>query len=533
MQPTEQPKPTENRLSAETAKTSQERQPGGRNAPAESTTYGQILKSSSIIGGAQGINYVIGMVRTKLVAVLLGPSGVGLVGLYVSATGLVGTIAGLGLDSSGVREVAEAHGSGDPQRIARTAKTLRRVCWLTGLLGWILSAVFSYPLSVWTFGTPERAWAIALLGGTVFFSAVAGGRTALIQGTRRIGDLARLNVLGAVAGTVVAVGLYWWLGERGIVPVLLATAAINLGGAWWFARRIQTVRITQTWTETLANSKQLIHLGLAFMYGAVLAALVGLAIRALIVRQLGLDANGIYQAAWALSGLFAGFILNAMGMDFYPRLTAVAQDNAQVNRLVNEQIEIGILLALPGILGTLAFAPWLMHLLYTSKFLPGADLLPWLAIGVFAQVMTFPLGFIQRAKGRGGWIIASQTHLNLLHVLLCLALVPRFGVVAAAWAFALAAYWHGLAVWAIARRLSAFRWGQTCVLLAASASAIVGLALALQQFMTGWLRLATGMSITVGGLLFSLRGITARLGAEHRLVKMALKLPGGRLACGL
>ena len=36
-------------------------------------SYGQILKSSSIIGGAQGINYLIGMVRVKLVAVLLGP----------------------------------------------------------------------------------------------------------------------------------------------------------------------------------------------------------------------------------------------------------------------------------------------------------------------------------------------------------------------------------------------------------------------------------------------------------------------------
>lgn len=138
--------------------------------------YGQILRSSSIIGGAQGINYLVGTVRTKVVALLLGPSGIGLVSLYASATGLVGTIAELGVGSSGVREVAEAHGSGDTERVARTVKTLRRVCWITGLLGGPLAAVLSYPLSLWIFGSSERAWAIAILGLTLLIGSVSGGK---------------------------------------------------------------------------------------------------------------------------------------------------------------------------------------------------------------------------------------------------------------------------------------------------------------------------------------------------------------------
>ena len=342
----------------------------------QKNSYGQILKSSSIVGGAVGINYLISMVRIKLVAILLGPSGVGLVGLYVSATGLMSTITGLGLVTSGVREVAEAHGSGNAERIARTVKTLHRVFWASGVFGWLLTAAFSYPLSIWAFGSGERAWAIAILGATVFLNAVSGGRTSLIQGMRRIGDLARLNVLGAIAGTILAVGLYAWLGQRGIVPVLIVIAAINLVFAWWFARRIPTVRIAQTWRETLGNTKRMVSLGVAFMYGALLAAMLGLAIRSLIVRKLGLDAGGMYQAAWGMSGMFAVFIIGAMGMDYYPRLTAVAHDNDQVNRLVNEQIEVGILLALPGLLGTLVFAPWLMHIFYSAKFLPGAERYP-------------------------------------------------------------------------------------------------------------------------------------------------------------
>jgi PST family polysaccharide transporter len=497
------------------------------------STYSQILKSSSIIGGAQAVNYIIGMARVKLVAVLLGPTGIGLVGLYVSATDLVGTFAGLGINSSGVREVAEACGTGDSERIAHTVKTLRRACWITGVFGWLLTVALSYPLSLWTFGSGERAWAVAMLGVTLLLGAVSGGQAALIQGTRRIGDLARMNVLGAVAGTLIAVGLYAWLGQAGIVPVLIATAATSLGFSWWFARRIPVQPVSPTWPETFVNSKRLIHLGLAFMYGALLSAVVGLVIRALIVRKLGLDANGIYQAAWGISGMFAGFILGAMGTDFYPRLTAVADDNEQVNRLVNEQTEIGILLALPGLLGTLALAPWVMHIFYSPKFLPGAALLPWLVIGVFGQVLSWPLGFIQRAKGRARWIFASQTHANLWNLALAMILIPTYGVVAAAWAFALSNAIQGLVVFGIARHLSRFAWTPHAAGLGLTAAGMIGLAAITHMMPDGLTKIGLGALITAAACVVSLRGISTRLGPEHRILKLASRIPGGRLICGL
>ena len=59
-------------------------------------SYSRIMKSSSLIGGAQGINILIGMVRVKFVAVLIGPLGVGLAGTYQALIGFIGTFAGLG-----------------------------------------------------------------------------------------------------------------------------------------------------------------------------------------------------------------------------------------------------------------------------------------------------------------------------------------------------------------------------------------------------------------------------------------------------
>jgi PST family polysaccharide transporter len=193
------------------------------------SSYTQILKSSSLIGGAQGINLLLGMVRVKFAAVLIGPVGVGLLGNYMAIQGLVGTVAGLGIQSSGVRDVAAAVGQDDPQAMGRTIITLRRVCWLTGLLGALAMMALAAPLSRWTFGSDEHVLAIALLGVIILFGNVSGGQMALIQGLRRIGDLARLQVIGAAAGTVISIGCYFWLGLRGIVPALLLGAGDALG----------------------------------------------------------------------------------------------------------------------------------------------------------------------------------------------------------------------------------------------------------------------------------------------------------------
>lgn len=497
------------------------------------TSYGQILKSSSIIGAAQGINYLISMVRTKLVAVLLGPSGIGLVGLYISATGLVGALTGLGIGTSGARDVAEAHGSGDAERVARTVKTLRRACWVTGLLGWMLASALAYPLSLWTFGSGERAVAVALLGVTLLLGSISGGQTALLQGTRRIRDLARLNVISALAGTIVAVALYAWMGEQGIVPVLIVTALVNLSFSWWFARRVQVAPVGMGWTETWRNSKRLVGLGLAFMWSGLLTAAVALAIRSIIVRDLGLDANGIYQAAWGISGMFAGFILGAMATDFFPRLTAVSHDHEQVNQLINEQTEIGILLALPGLLATLAFAPWVMRIFYSAKFLPGAELLPWFVLGIFGQVVSWPMGFALAAKGAAAWFVTAESCANVLRLSLSIILLRWLGL----WGTALAIpllylVYTALLLW-ICRRLTGFRWASSSLKLMARSAALVFAGFAAQKWLPGYSGLVVGVPLTATACLLSLRGVATRLGGDHRIVQMACRIPGVRFACGI
>lgn len=496
-------------------------------------SYSQILKSSSIIGGAQGINLLLGMVRVKFAAVLIGPIGIGLLGNYSAIQGLIGTMAGFGIQSSAVRDVAQAVGQGDQEAIGRTVLSLRRICWLTGLLGAVAMALLSPYLSQWTFGSDEYALEISVLGLIILLGNLTGGQMALIQGMRRIGDLARLNIIGALAGTLIAIGAYAWLGLDGIVPALLAMSMVQLAASWYFARQVPVPAVTMNWRASLHAAGGMLRLGLVFMWTGLIAALVAYVTRALITQQIDLAAVGIFGSAFALSGMFVNFVLGAMGADYYPRLTAAAADQAAMNRLVNEQTEIGLLLALPGLFATLSFAEWIIRIFYTGEFLPAVELLQWFVLGCLGRVISWPLGFVMIALGKGGWYFMAETLWNLLHITLIWVGLAFIGLQGVAIAFFLLYIAVTVSAYFIAKHLTGFRWSTTTRQLLLLQMPFFTLAYVTTQLLPLWPATLVGMAITLVSLVLSLRGLVTRIGADHRIVRRACQVPGMRWACGL
>jgi PST family polysaccharide transporter len=442
---------------------------------------------------------------------------------------LIGTISGLGIGSSAVREVARAFGQEDAIEAARTARILRRACWGTGIFGWLLAVLLAEPISRWLFGSSDQATAIAILGVTLLLSSVSAGQLAFLQGLRRIGDIAKASVVGTLLSTVVAIALYAWIGKDGILPVLVTTAAINLLLSYWFSKRVHVDAADVTWGDTWRGTKTFLRLGLAFMWSSLLAAGLDALTRSIVTNQFGVSAAGIYQSAWALSGLFAGFILGAMGADYYPRLTAVIHDKAQAIRLVNEQTEIGILMALPGLLGTLAFAPIIMTLFYSSQFLGAAVLLPWMVLGVFGRVLCWPMGFILLAKGASGWVFVAETGFAAVQVALLYVMVDRNGLVGVAQAFAISYGLYIFAMLAMGRALIGFVWSPESKRLVLISSCFICAGFAIPLIAKDWPSIVGGGLVTLVGSIVSLRGLIVRLGPGSQLEKWISLLPGGRM----
>lgn len=467
-------------------------------------SYGQILKSSALVGGSSLLNVLIGMVRTKVMAVLLGPAGFGMFGVYGSIAALAQTVAGMGVNSSGVRQMAEAAGTGDARRIARTTVVLRRVSLLLGLLGAALMLALSRPIAVLTFGNSAHASAIGGLSAAVFLMLVSAGQSARVQGLRRIAELAKISVVGALAGTLLTIPLVFWLRERGVIPALTAVAAATLGASWWYSRTVLVEGVSVSGPELRHESSALLKLGFAFMSSGLMTMGVAYVVRTTVLRKVGMEATGLYQSAWTLGGLYVGFILQAMGADFYPRLTACIANQLECNRLVNEQMEVGLLLAGPGVLATLTCAPLAIAVFYSSRFLPAVEILRWICLGTLLQVVTWPMGFIIVAKARQALFFWCEAAWALVSLALAWMCVSSFGLKGAGVAFFGSYVFHGLLIYGVIRRLSGFRWSvenarRTLFFAAGTAVVFVG-----PYLLPAYAAIAVGALATVASAAYSL-----------------------------
>jgi enterobacterial common antigen flippase len=488
--------------------------PPAQRAAVRTSTYAQILRSSMIIGGSSMANVVVGIVRTKIMAVLLGPAGFGLMGAFTTITDLAKSVAQLGTNSSGVRQIAEAASGDDMRKVAVTAMALRRITLQLAVAGALLLALMAAPISLLTFGGEAQTGAIALLSLVVLLRMISDGQGALLQGMRRIGDMARVNIVSALAGTVASLVVVYWLREDGIAFALVALTAASTLASWWYVRRI-TPEPAQVGGDMLKReTSELLRLGAAFMLSALMTLGAAYVVRIILIHHAGLEASGLFQAAWTVGGIYVTFVLQAMGADFYPRLVASADDNAECNRLVNEQALVSLLMAGAGVLATITFAPWAITLLYRSDFVGASDVLRWLCLGMAMRVLAWPLGYVLIAKGRRRLFVGADLGWTIANVALTWWCVRRFGLIGAGIAFFGSYVVHLIVVQALCRRVSGFRWSRLNLRLAA---AFVGSIVLVQA---GFYALPEPVA-TALGLLCTVLAAVAAIAVLRRLVDPA------------
>ncbi len=131
----------------------------------DNTSYNQILKSTTIFGGSQVITILIGLIRTKIIAVLLGTMGIGLIGILQSVIDIMRSTYSLGMDTSGVKEIAMTSAKGDKTTLERTVSRFNLWFRTTALLALLTCIVLGYPISNWAFGNGGVCPAYSLVVG--------------------------------------------------------------------------------------------------------------------------------------------------------------------------------------------------------------------------------------------------------------------------------------------------------------------------------------------------------------------------------
>lgn len=361
-------------------------------------SYRNILKSTSMFGGVQVFQVLINLVRGKLVAMILGPAGMGISALFASSSNTLQRFASLGLNLAIVKETA-AHDD-NHEALAATISVARRLVTATALTGGLLCILFSSLLSRLTFGDTSMSRQFMLLGIVVALSVAYTGKLSVLQGIHEVKRISKASLVGGLTGLLVGVPLYYFFGDQGIVPAMIALAlAMYIFYSVSLSRSMKLPDVRFIWQSHKPIVKRLIVLGLLLMSNDVILSLVEYLTNIFIRTHGSTDVVGLYQAANSVTNQYAGVVFTAMAMDYFPRLSKVASDNAEMRTVVNRQNEIVAMIIAPASALLILTAPIVIPLLLSTEFLAITSLMRWMGLGVLFRALMIPMGYISFAKG--------------------------------------------------------------------------------------------------------------------------------------
>lgn len=360
------------------------------------TNSRNVLKTNIIFGGVKVFQMFVGLIKNKLVAILLGPTGIGIQSLLMTTISTINQITNLGVPQSSVRELAIQKCE---EGRSKVLLSINYLCILLGILSVILCLVFSKQLSILVFNSSDYQICFVIVSFALLFESILGGEVAILQGLRETSRLAISSLVGAIIALLVSIPLYYYWRLDAISYVLVIGSIITSGVYFLFRYRKIRAKQSYCYTELKQPINSILKLGLTLMISNSFMSFLVLVLN-LVIRQFGsLEDVGYYQAAYSCTYSFISILIAILASDYYPRLSENIDNKDTVHGIINTQMSLFFYIMMPIIALIVCFPHTIVSVLYTSNF--GIIALPvqLMGIALMFRVLWQIFSYIILAKG--------------------------------------------------------------------------------------------------------------------------------------
>ena len=443
----------------------------------EHTSYKHILKYTSVFGTIQGLNIMVAMIRNKLVAVILGPGGMGLIALFNSTLKLVGDSTNMGVPTSGVKTIAEAYESNDRLRLEESVCLIRSWSVMVALLGMLVCVMAAPFIDSFSFNWGAHTLHYLLLSPTVALMALTGGEMAVLKAVRQLGSLARISVYNVFAVLVVTIPLYYLYGETAIVPSLFLAALIQAVLTLWRSCRLFPLRLSFS-RRFLSRGNGMLKLGLSFVVAGMMGSGMEFAIRSFLNVAGSLNTVGLYNAGYMMT---------------------------MTSLLIMAPLLVAMMFALPV----------LLPLLFSGKFLPVIGMMQFSVMALFLRAVKLPVAYIPLGRG-DSWSFMFMEGVYVVMILpLMYVCFGRWGLTGTGVALLIGAVLDTVLLMVYNRWRYGYRPdGRVAVCVAMQLPAVIA-AYAVVTLATGWVYWVAAIALALASLVVSLWLLRRRNRQDH------------------
>lgn len=393
-----------------------------------------LAKNTIILASPKIFIFFIGIVKAKVIAIFLGPTGFGIIEQLTSTINFIRQSTLSFMPDGMVKLVArERSESFDKKVIGDIVKTYFLMVIPLTILIFVLALIFSNEITLFVLGDLKYKpyYLFAIFALPVSFIGVSLG--SLLKAFKEIRTFAFRDIINAVLSFLFFVPLIYFFKIQGGVIHITVSIVSSLIVTFLLVRKNVFIKYDISFDyikhgifSTKYFKELLAFIGVGMIAGSF-RVFESMASRAIVVNQLGIESIGIYSPITKWQALFIGFILPSVYTYLYPRLSEI-KDNKDITGIINDVFRMITFLTLPFILLGISMRQWIVPMFYSKEFIEATIYLPYhfsfLLFAVWATIFEQIFAPIGRLK----IFLIFTVVIYSISLLLVYYFVPKFGL---------------------------------------------------------------------------------------------------------
>lgn len=365
-----------------------------------------IIKVFSFTAMSTLVRMLTGLISVKVVASIIGPSGIALLGQLNNFSSIAMTISSGGINNGITKYIAEYKSSEIKLKLfLSTALKLTIVCsMLTGLL----MILFHQFLSNHVMLSSEYGYIFVIFGFTISLYALNMMLISIVNGYKEFKKYVAINIVGSLIGLIFTLSFVYILGLEGALisavtfqSVILIITLMMVRNLPWFKWSFFTKRLNKE------VSKKYFRYTMMTFVTAATVPISQMLLRGYVISQISPVEAGWWEGMNRISGAYLMVITSSFTVYYLPRLSELT-DRLELRKEIIKAYKVIIPMLLVGFTLVYFLRFFIIRILFTAEFLPMENLFMWQMIGDLFKVCSWLLAFLMVAKSMAKAFIATE-----------------------------------------------------------------------------------------------------------------------------
>jgi len=392
----------------------------------------KLFHTTVVIGFSQVLIILLQIIRAKLVALLIGPAGVGVIGNTYAFISVLENICFLGFHTALLRYASEKISEKKYEETGRLLSTAFFIHIFISSLGIVIALLFLQKINISIYQNLNFLFVSIFALLAVPFAILYSDLANLFNAFNEVKILAKLNIFPAIISLCSIVPLIIIFGLKGAIITIFVESLLMFLVGFYFYRRYFADRIKikkSFFSKELAL--KMFKYGSAFQIAIIINSVAAYFLKVMVTTKLLLAGAGIFNAALSIGGYLL-MLQTPLGIYLYPKISSIYKDGQETKTEINQMLRFFLILLTPIIICVLLFSDIVIKLLLSKAFLAVGSILLWILIARFFEVLQYLIGLPLFIMGRFKTYLGIVTTFNIVLVGLSYIFFKKFDLLGVA-----------------------------------------------------------------------------------------------------